>query len=219
MKNTLRGIKIKLLSFAILLLIVLPIVNQNVFAQSNPFLTPETLRPSPDFNAPAPAFCGTGLKNGPNGGCVPISDTSASGKSTYDLTPSCDDGFYIDPLNPDQCISTMGSVSAEQNQSSFLSVSSMEGGYIPNACSMRYIKTFKGLVSTIINCLLNPIVGLIVSLSILSFIWGIFKFIRSAGDDKQEGRELMFWGVVGIFVMVSVWGLVNILRNTFTLRL
>jgi hypothetical protein len=40
-----------------------------------------------------------------------------------------------------------------------------------------------------------------------------------AGDAqaRKEGTKLIFWSVIGIFIMVSVWGLVNIVSNTVSL--
>ena len=57
-------------------------------------------------------------------------------------------------------------------------------------------------------------------LAILYFVWGLAKYILAAGDDgsKAEGRNIMTWGVIALFVMVSVWGLVAILANTFDIR-
>jgi hypothetical protein len=54
-------------------------------------------------------------------------------------------------------------------------------------------------------------------IAMLFFIWGVFKFMRSEGDDKQSGRDFIVWGLVGLFVMVSIWGLVYILQSTFHL--
>jgi len=74
------------------------------------------------------------------------------------------------------------------------------------------------IVNTIIGGMLRPIVSLLVSAAILVFLWGVFKFIRSDGKEKETGKQFMVWGLVGIFVMVSVWGLVNILQGTFNLN-
>jgi hypothetical protein len=46
---------------------------------------------------------------------------------------------------------------------------------------------------------------------------GVFDtFILGANDEekKGQGKNLMLWGLIGFFVMVSVWGLVNILTGT-----
>lgn len=61
----------------------------------------------------------------------------------------------------------------------------------------------------------NQIVLILVSGSLLVFVWGIAKFILSAGDEKKvaEGKTLMFWGVVALFVMVSVWGIIQLFYN------
>jgi len=50
----------------------------------------------------------------------------------------------------------------------------------------------------------NQIVLILVAGSLLVFVWGVAKFILSAGDEKKvaEGKTLMFWGVVALFVMV-----------------
>lgn len=59
---------------------------------------------------------------------------------------------------------------------------------------------------------LFPIVGL---LALLYFFWGIALFIFQSGDEKkvEEGKSKMKWGIVSLFVMVSVWGLVSILQK------
>ena len=59
----------------------------------------------------------------------------------------------------------------------------------------------------------------LVALAVVVLVWGIFKFIIYAGDEagRKEGRTVILWGVVGIFIMLSVWGLVNILRGTVSL--
>ena len=50
------------------------------------------------------------------------------------------------------------------------------------------------------------------------FIYGVLILILSeGGEKKEEGKQFMMWGMVGIFVMVSVWGLVAIVSDTFQL--
>lgn len=79
-------------------------------------------------------------------------------------------------------------------------------------------ETFKDLIDEkIIIGIISPVTKLLIALAIVFFLWGVFKFMIQEGDKKEEGREFMFWGIIGIFVMVSVWGLVNILVNTFNL--
>ena len=72
-------------------------------------------------------------------------------------------------------------------------------------------------VIEIISDILGSIVPIIFALALLFFLWGLAKFILSAGDEsaRKEGRNIMIWGIIALFIMVSVWGLVNLLVETF----
>lgn len=60
------------------------------------------------------------------------------------------------------------------------------------------------------------LVPLIMSMALLVFVWGILKYIHKGGDpaERAQGRQFMIYGVIGLAVMASVWGLVRILTNT-----
>ncbi|MCI5108533.1 MAG: pilin [Candidatus Pacebacteria bacterium] len=75
------------------------------------------------------------------------------------------------------------------------------------------INSFVSSLGKVINNLL-PIV---VALALLYFFWGLARFILAAGDEdsKENGKRIMIWGVVALFVMVSVWGIVNFMRDIF----
>ena len=64
------------------------------------------------------------------------------------------------------------------------------------------------------------IVPLLLSLAILVFFWGIVKFITHAGDEKarEEGKNIMIWGMVVIFVMVALWAIVGYLQESIGLN-
>lgn len=64
---------------------------------------------------------------------------------------------------------------------------------------------------------IEQLIPVVIGLTLLVFLWGLTKFIFSAGDEKniQAGKDLMIWGVIGLFVMVSVWGIVNIVYGSF----
>lgn len=51
------------------------------------------------------------------------------------------------------------------------------------------------------------------------FMWGIVKFIRHSGtgENMDEGKQSMVWGVVGMLIMVSVYGIIFFVLNTFHL--
>ena len=62
---------------------------------------------------------------------------------------------------------------------------------------------------------LNSIPGLLVGLAIILFLWGVLKYIMAGSEgDVKEAVQMILWGLVAIFVMLSVWGLVNVLSGT-----
>lgn len=68
-----------------------------------------------------------------------------------------------------------------------------------------------------VSQIINLIIPLIISLTVLVFIWGVFKLVVAGDseDARKEARATITFGVVSLFVMVSVWGLVNILKASF----
>lgn len=76
--------------------------------------------------------------------------------------------------------------------------------------------TIGGLID-ILAGLIDRLIPLSVAAAVLVFFWGLVVFIFNAGneDKRKEGRQVMLWGIVALFVMVSIWGLVRILQQTF----
>jgi len=77
--------------------------------------------------------------------------------------------------------------------------------------------TFEDLVIFIVDDILNPLIVLIIALALIYFLWGMANFILHADDEqaRSKGKQVMVWGIIALFVMVSVWTLVKILQNTF----
>jgi len=66
---------------------------------------------------------------------------------------------------------------------------------------------------------INALIPFFIALAVLFFIWGVFSYI-TAGDDAEKrkaGQGRMIYGIIAIFVIVSVWGLVNLLESQFQL--
>lgn len=83
--------------------------------------------------------------------------------------------------------------------------------------SLAAINNAADVGSFIINTINNVLVPVLFAVAFIVFLWGAFSaFILGANDEdkKGQGKNLMLWGLIGFFVMVSVWGLVNILTGT-----
>ncbi len=63
----------------------------------------------------------------------------------------------------------------------------------------------------------KALIPLLITLSIVLFIIGVIKYIANADEasQREEGRNYMVYGIVALFVMVSIWGLVGIIQGTF----
>jgi len=78
----------------------------------------------------------------------------------------------------------------------------------------------RGYSSSIINIINNVFVPVIFAAAFLTFLWGVYKYlILGASEEKsrEEGRNFVFWGVIGFVVILSVWGLVAVVGSTFNL--
>lgn len=54
-------------------------------------------------------------------------------------------------------------------------------------------------------------------LALLVFVWGIIKFIVAASNPEQlkKARGILWWGVIGMFVLASVFGIVVAIQVYF----
>ncbi len=71
------------------------------------------------------------------------------------------------------------------------------------------LNIFGGLVSASI--------GILVTLALAVFFWGLVKYLFNLGGEKghEQGKHLMIYGIVALFVMVSVWGLIQFVQSFF----
>jgi hypothetical protein len=79
-------------------------------------------------------------------------------------------------------------------------------------------RTVDGLLNWVIY-LAGRALPLLILAALVLFLFGIVKrfFFPNAGDDRKDAGKFILWGIVALFVMVSVWGLVNVLKGSFNL--
>lgn len=73
---------------------------------------------------------------------------------------------------------------------------------------------FMELINIIVD-LISATLPVLVLLALIYFLWGLTQYLRNTGENKDEAIQMMTNGIIGFFVMVSVWGLVGLLSVTF----
>lgn len=62
----------------------------------------------------------------------------------------------------------------------------------------------------------NIVTYILVALAVLYIVYNVVQYmIKPAGGEREGALANIGWGVLGLFIIVSIWGLVNILTNTF----
>ncbi len=86
------------------------------------------------------------------------------------------------------------------------------------AGSQPVARTVDGLLNWVIY-IAGRALPLLILAALVLFLYGIVKRFFWGKDvaDRSEAGKFILWGVVALFVMVSVWGLVNVLRGSFNL--
>jgi uncharacterized membrane protein len=79
------------------------------------------------------------------------------------------------------------------------------------------IKSLTDLINFFTCTLVNAVVPLLVALAVVGFVYGIIKYFLNPDNEekRKDGKSFMLWGLVTLFVIVSIWGLVGILSGTF----
>lgn len=67
-----------------------------------------------------------------------------------------------------------------------------------------------------ISSLLNSVIPVLVALGVVYTVWGIVQYMIGGGEEaKTEGRDRIIYGVIGLAVIVGLWGLVVLVLDTF----
>jgi uncharacterized membrane protein YbhN (UPF0104 family) len=67
-----------------------------------------------------------------------------------------------------------------------------------------------------VDNIVNPVIYFLFAVALLYFLYGVLVFIINADDESKRaiGKQHMFWGIIGLFIMVSVYGIIGIILGT-----
>jgi len=100
-------------------------------------------------------------------------------------------------------------------KSRYLPVAILTLLFVANIANATGIDPTRSLISRISGWV-NALVPIAIALALVAFFYGLAKFIfnNASSDAKDDGKRIMIWGVVALFVMVSVWGLVSFIQRS-----
>ena len=79
------------------------------------------------------------------------------------------------------------------------------------------IQTFLININEFLN---TTIVPFLLSVAFLVFIWNVTRYFIIGGsnsDAQEKARSLALWGIIAFVVILSLWGIVNLLVTGFGL--
>lgn len=81
------------------------------------------------------------------------------------------------------------------------------------------MSVLNAFLAKVVTQIINPIILLLSAVAFIVFAWGIFEFIRDSADEKkrQESRQAIMWGLVGLVIIFGAYGIINIALGTFSL--
>ncbi len=102
------------------------------------------------------------------------------------------------------------------NKYRLLKISTILGVLTPVAVANAQQFNNLVLILTSFFGLVNQAIIVGYALAFLALVWGVAKYIFSAGDEeaKGAGQRIMIGGVIGLFVITAVWGIVAFLVSS-----
>lgn len=87
---------------------------------------------------------------------------------------------------------------------------------VPVAYAKDNMAEFARVIDPIITNIVNPVVGLMFAVAVVVFAYGVFEMVWKGGDPdaRTVGRTHMIGGIIGMFIMLSAWGIINLIANT-----
>lgn len=102
--------------------------------------------------------------------------------------------------------------------SGFIPLALLSLVFLPNVASAACgTSDLEGIICTVAD-LLKSIIPIVLSLAVLYFIWGVIRYVIAGGEEaKKNAKDMIIYGIIGLAVITSMWGLVNVITNTFGL--
>ena len=63
--------------------------------------------------------------------------------------------------------------------------------------------------------IVNPLIFLLLAVALVVFLWGLVSYFQNIdnAEERSQGIRHMIWGVIGLVIMISFAGIINIIKN------
>lgn len=77
--------------------------------------------------------------------------------------------------------------------------------------------TITPFLNRVNDIVINPLILLVFAVAFLSFFFGLFQFIQSSseGEARELGKRRIAYGLIGMLIMFSVYGIIRVVLGTF----
>lgn len=96
----------------------------------------------------------------------------------------------------------------------------INGGPVTDVCSSNSMRNVTGIINWASCLLIKTIVPFLFALATVAFIWGVIQFYLNPENEekRKKGKSFIIGGLIALFVMVAMWGLVSVLTTTFDVK-
>jgi len=72
------------------------------------------------------------------------------------------------------------------------------------------------LMKSINKVIINPLIVFLFALAVVYFIYGLIRYLLNPDNEeiRKGSRQHMLWGIIGMFIMISVFGILSLIMNT-----
>ena len=76
--------------------------------------------------------------------------------------------------------------------------------------------TFCSVVQSLVS-LINLTIGVLATLAVVLFFWGLVRYIRESSDSHghSEAKERIIWSLISLFILFSIWGILALMTVAF----
>ena len=73
------------------------------------------------------------------------------------------------------------------------------------------------LMASVNRVIINPLIMFLFALAVVYFLFGLANYLLSPDNEeiRKSSKSHMLWGIIGMFIMISVFGIMTLILNTF----